>query len=849
KRFSGVRKEMYYVCLFVFALLTNSYKCYALTTGTIVSFVSGTRVTNHASNPSTYTFSNPSNQLSVVAVNAGTNYPAFTIDLPQVVDLSKYAYLRVKVKTTNNLNLRIDYESNGLTTNGGAVSKTIPAGSNFAYYTYSITGGNFSQSYPTNAVVDPTTVSKLWVYFNPGGNPSSFSGTVVFDSIWVGDYTGTLTPPEVIGANPVFLNQIGFYPKSNKIAVVPGTANIAFLIVDSLSGNQVYNSVLGNSNFWDASNENVSLADFSSLTTPGNYFVSVPGYAFSSTFKIAESVHENVAKSAMKAFYYQRASTAIDATHGGIYARAAGHPDNNVIVHPSAATTQRPSGTSISAPKGWYDAGDYNKYVVNSGISTNTLLAILESYPVQVKNWDLNIPESGDSLPDILNEALWNIRWMLAMQDPNDGGVYHKLTDANFSGFVMPNAASNTTRYVVQKSTAATLDFAAVMAQASRIVKNYPNSLPGLADSCLTAAINAWKWAVANPTNYYVQNTLNANYSPKINTGEYGDSDVTDEFHWAALELYITTKDEQYFTSSGGLDYQLYLPSWPSVRTLGYYSLVNNRTKLTSSVDTNSLKSLIINFADVHISNIQSSPYSIAMQTNQYYWGSNGNVGNQIVSMLMAYQISGEKNYLRGALHNLDYLLGRNPTGYSFVTGYGKKSTMNPHHRPSAADGILNPIPGFVAGGPQPDHSADGCAGYPSSYAAKSYLDSQCSYSTNEVAINWNAPLAYAATGIEFEISKIKDANGLLTLLDVNDLNSSYLSVFPNPTIDKATIISTNGELSSIEVWNTQGIKVINEGGILNNEKSISLQDLSSGVYIIKVLTSKSTSVVRIIKM
>ena len=135
----------------------------------------------------------------------------------------------------------------------------------------------------------------------------------------------------------------------------------------------------------------------------------------------------------------------------------------------------RPAGTIISTPYGWYDAGDYNKYIVNSGISTFTLLSAYETYPSYFDTLELNIPESGNGIPDILDEALWNIRWMMTMQDTTDGGVYNKTTEASFSSFVMP-AQVTTTRYVAAKGTAATLDFAAIMAMTARIYKNY---LPG----------------------------------------------------------------------------------------------------------------------------------------------------------------------------------------------------------------------------------------------------------------------------------------------------------------------------------------------------------------------------------
>src|SRR5205823_2120648 len=175
---------------------------------------------------------------------------------------------------------------------------------------------------------------------------------------------------------------------------------------------------------------------------------------------------------AIKGFYYQRTAIDLPVKYAGQWARPAGHPDTRVLIHPSAASADRPAGTVISSPKGWYDAGDYNKYIVNSGITMGTLLSLCEDFPDYIKKLNTNIPESTNNVPDVLDEVLWNLRWMLTMQDPADGGVYHKLTNASFDGMVMPDKATKE-RYVVAKSITATLDFAAVMAQASRVIKPY----------------------------------------------------------------------------------------------------------------------------------------------------------------------------------------------------------------------------------------------------------------------------------------------------------------------------------------------------------------------------------------
>lgn len=553
------------------------------------------------------------------------------------------------------------------------------------------------------------------------------------------------------------LNQVGFYPDGEKLVAVTTSASKAFSIKSVIDDSEVFSGTLNAPKFWNLSDENVAIADFSSLEIPGNYYIEVDGIGKSYDFIISDRVHLNTARASAKAFYFNRASTALTEEFAWKWSRASGHPDNEVLIHASAATALRPENTKISSPKGWYDAGDYNKYIVNSGISTYTLLHAYEQFPELYKNLNLHIPESNNELPDLLDEVMWNLEWMLTMQDPNDGGVYHKLTNANFDGEVMP-ASATSTRYVVQKSTAATLNFAAVMAHSYRVYKPF---LPDFAEKCLNAAKEAYVWAKANNEVYYVQNSMNNAYNPDIYTGEYGDNNVSDEFNWAAIELYISTLEDAYYSDhtlnfSGGF----WMPGWNYVNPLAIYSLSFNRENLTviAQADLENIDLAITKTADDLLAKKKSAPYQFS--NDQFYWGSNSLVANQGITLLLAYKISLNTEYLDAANASLDYLLGRNPTGYSYVTGIGSKPSMNIHHRQSQADGIDDPVPGFLAGGPNPGQE-DKCPGYISSKPAKSYVDSWCSYASNEIAINWNAPLVFISGGLEnyFEKENFQNLN------------------------------------------------------------------------------------------
>lgn len=540
------------------------------------------------------------------------------------------------------------------------------------------------------------------------------------------------------------LNQVGFYPEAQKIAVLPDGVTGKFKVVDVSTDETVFESELSKSNFWELSGETVSIADFSELTTPGIYRIEHNQAGSSYEFTIRDEIFRELSKASIKAFYFNRASAELLEEHAGIWARPMGHPDDVVYIHESAATNERPEGTVISSPKGWYDAGDYNKYAVNSGISTYTLLAAYEHFPEYYRELELNIPETGNGVPDLLDEIRWNLDWLLTAQDPHDGGVYHKITTKNFEGVVMPHEAT-ADRYAVMKSTGGTLNFAAVMATAARVYREYD---PQFAEKALEAAQNAWKWAVQHPDQYYIQ-------PPDIQTGAYGNRQLDDEFDWAAAELYITTGDDSYWNARNFDEIDVGVPSWSYVRPLAWVSLAHHREKLTEIADRHLIERRIMEQGEELLEEYYRSPYGITMGRygrSDFVWGSNGVIGNHSLMLIQAYRISGKEDFLNAALANMDYLLGRNATGYSFVTGFGSRPPMFIHHRQSAADGIEDPVPGFVAGGPQPGQQDD-CE-YDSDLPATTYLDHWCSYSTNEVTINWNAPLVYLSGALEVLINK-----------------------------------------------------------------------------------------------
>jgi endoglucanase len=213
------------------------------------------------------------------------------------------------------------------------------------------------------------------------------------------------------------VNQVGYLPNSIKLAAVVNTQQDSFKVITSDLQATVFEGQFLPPAYYSSSGEDVMLADFSLVTEPGEYVLVVDDLGKSVSFLVDSISFVDLAKASLKYYYYNRASTPILSEYAGVYARDEGHPDTEVVVHPSAATADRPAGTIISTPGGWYDAGDYNKYIVSSGGTVFTILSAYETYPEFYDTLDLNIPESDNSIPDILDEALYNIKWMMTMQD------------------------------------------------------------------------------------------------------------------------------------------------------------------------------------------------------------------------------------------------------------------------------------------------------------------------------------------------------------------------------------------------------------------------------------------------
>lgn len=546
-------------------------------------------------------------------------------------------------------------------------------------------------------------------------------------------------PGRAAVSDAVKVCQVGYLTGEPKRAMISGAADGEVSIRRS-GDNTVVLNVMPSPSASDAdSGDALRTVDFSKLREPGDYYLDVPGVGSSVPFHIGDDAFAKTFRTVMRSFYGQRCGIAVN--------MAPDFPQYHYdACHTAPATFHASTGRSgeIELTGGWHDAGDFGRYVVNSGITTGTLLWAYELNGSKLSKIRLDIPESGGRIPDVLAEVKWNLDWMLKMQDA-DGGVWHKATSAQFCGFVMPNADPLPVVVVGSgqapfKTTASTADFAAVCAIASRVYRPFD---PAYADRCLAAARHAWAWIEATPDATYEKQP------DGITTGGYGDGDVSDERLWAAAELFRTTGE------AGFNDYFLkhhakWKPTsadaqgWANVQDMALFTYALCDQPKADAAVVASIKHDTIAAADGIVARVERSGYRVPLTSGQYVWGSNGVVANYAMMLRIAHRFDPKPAYADAAQDALHYLLGRNHFATSFVTHVGTKFVMHPHHRASGADGIDEPWPGLLCGGP---NSHQGRRGDDKTAKAAPpatvWFDDQNDYFTNENAINWNAPLVF----------------------------------------------------------------------------------------------------------
>ncbi|MFP4017489.1 MAG: glycoside hydrolase family 9 protein [Halanaerobiales bacterium] len=536
------------------------------------------------------------------------------------------------------------------------------------------------------------------------------------------------------GVDSIHINQVGYRPEMTKIVIVnsPEQEVSSFQIIDVSTGETVYTSELTGPKFDDATGDTVYQGDFSELEEEGQYLIRVDELGESFQFNISDNVYEELRRGLLKAFYYQRCGDELLPEYAGEWAQGPCHLDD--------AYLWTDQDQYIDTTGGWHDAGDYGKY---SGPGANAVAHLLLSYELypEVFTDQLGINESGDQVPDVLNEARFKLEWLLKMQN-SEGGVYHKVTTRNFAGMIKAED-SNAKRYVLPVSSSATGSFAAVMAMASRVYQPFDEDF---SKEMLEAAEKSWEWLENHPNAKHFKNPQG------VNTGEYGDWNDRDERYWAAVELYRLSGEDKYhepleqYMKYGGIS--LTDLGWQNLGGFGTISYLMMDEELRIEETYDELKDELLTTADRLVRNSGYDGYRLAMNNSDYYWGSNGGLMNKAAILIIANELEENQDYIDLAASHFHYLLGKNALSQSYVTGYGDKPIMNPHHRPSEAFDVGVPVPGLVAGGPNKNFQDNTIKAYVSSDTppARVFVDKMGSYSTNEITIYWNSPAVFVST-------------------------------------------------------------------------------------------------------
>jgi len=481
----------------------------------------------------------------------------------------------------------------------------------------------------------------------------------------------------------------------------------------------------------------VYVGDFTPFTSPGNYYIAVPGLTTSNgaaqsvTFPIKDDAFRGVLVHAMMGLFGQRCGSSVNInldgshwTHGACHTQDASQKFLDGVL----MDTIKPS------LHGWHDAGDYGKYTTNGAFTVGMMLQAFERFAPLLSAMTLPIPETGGAIPDYLDEVKWELDWLLTTQI-DDGSVAFKVTALNFESLTVLPEQDGSRRYYTPISTSATADFAAVFAQAARVYQPYDADL---AASYLAAARKAYDFLKANGL---IKPDLTM-----FSTGGYdGNSGDSDNRTWAAAEMWETTGEDAFLADFEGAT-KTPKPiadnfDWDNVQNLGVFTYLLSARAGRDQTMVDTMTASMLASANALASRADAAPFGRSI--SGYWWGSNGAIARTSMNLSVAAVLSpaDAPRYLDAIAAQLDHLLGRNVYDRTQVTGVGYHPPIQPHHRPSISDNTSQPWPGLLVGGPNPDANTMLAPG-------ATWKDSSDAYNVNEIAINWNGALIYAAAAL-----------------------------------------------------------------------------------------------------
>jgi endoglucanase len=482
----------------------------------------------------------------------------------------------------------------------------------------------------------------------------------------------------------------------------------------------------------------VHVLDLSGLRARGEGFTVEVASERSHPFAVADDLYAPLMNDALAFFYLQRSGIAIDEARAPGYGRPAGHVGDREVEAWTGLDAERlypgwscPGRFDVSG--GWYDAGDHGKYVTSGALPVWQLLATVELLRRR--------GAAAGTQRLLVEECRWQLDWLLRMQVPEGvvhaGLAFHRVHGSEWAPLPCRPHEDPTTRVLHRPSTAAALHLAAAAAAGARVLADDH----AYAGRLLGAARTAYAAAQDEP------GLLAPDDHGAFGGGPYADDDLADDRAWAAAELWLATREPAYERAArdalragafhaGGFDCDRVAP----VAALDL-ALDGDAEAATCVVDA---AERIVELQDRQP---WGQPYGPA---DGWDWGSNGRILSNLVVLSVAHELGGRAEHRAAAARGMDYLLGCNALGQSYVTGYGTDFTRRQRvrHFAHALDpSFPAPPPGALAGGPtskqHPGFPADprleGLA------PQRCYLDEPTSETTNDVCIRWNAPLVWMA--------------------------------------------------------------------------------------------------------
>lgn len=530
----------------------------------------------------------------------------------------------------------------------------------------------------------------------------------------------------------IVVNQIGYYPNAQKRALFIGSQTPSPIaeIIEQSTKTVLLKCSLSTFVIDGQSGDTLRTIDFTALSHEGTYFLRV-GNVQSFPFRVRRDVYTPAFDLMMRSYYLQRCGVVLNDSLTGVQ-HSACHLEDGFLFR---ADSLNPASRRIQATGGWHDAGDFGKYVVTTAITIGRLLTLYEVHP-DLFHDHLHIPESGNRVPDVLDEVKIALDWLLTMQR-SDGAIYRKLSGIVWTPPLVPQADTQK-RSVFGISTPETAKFAAAMALAAR---TYKRTNPHYAGRCLQAALKAWSYL-----QYHPQMEVDWQTSDDAGSGKYLISEVdqeyeltidTDDRFWAATELWLTTHKPEYDSflsqTTDSLDYTIF--EWKTPASLGMTNYVRwAAARGRDNITAKKLKQKILNRAERVLKRVLASGYYYG--NDRIVWGSNRMAAEEGIVLMQAYNLTRKREYLNAALDQLDFLLGRNHFNLCFVSGVGANPVRHICHLFSRASGFY--VPGFLSGGANEFEQANIA---PKFRGLLSYVDDERSYSSNENAIDYNASM------------------------------------------------------------------------------------------------------------